>query len=61
MAFVIFFACCGLAALVVALVIGRFLWRDEQRLSAVLVSSLTATLGMFCLATAWSWWEGPLS
>lgn len=60
MAFIIFFAICGLAALGAALVIGRFLWREDLRPSAVLVGSLTATLGLFCVATAWIWWEGPL-
>ena len=60
MAFVIFLAGCGFAALGAAFVIGRLLWRDEQRASAVVISSLTATVGVFCLATAWIWWEGPL-
>jgi len=59
-AFVIFFAVCGLGALIAALAMGRFLWRDEQRFSALLVGCLTATLGLVCLAGAWIWWDGIL-
>jgi predicted permease len=55
-----FFVLCGVGALIAAFVMGRFLWRDEQRFSAVLVGSLTATTGLFCLASAWIWWDGPL-
>ena len=60
MAFVIFFALCGIGALIAALLMGRFLWRDEQKYSAVLVGSLTALLGLVCLASAWTWWDGVL-
>jgi hypothetical protein len=59
-AFVVFFAVCGVGALSTALLVGRSLWRDGQRSSAVLVGSLAATLGLFCLGAAWIWWDGVL-
>lgn len=60
MAFVVFFLVGGVGALIAALFVGRFLWRDEPRISAVLVGSLMAALGAFCLASSWIWWDGPL-
>jgi len=58
--FVIFFVLCGLGALVAAFFMGRFLWREGQHASAVLVASLTAVAGLVCVGSAWIWWDGVL-
>jgi len=58
--FVVFFALCGLGAFMAAFLVGRYLWREEQRGSAVLVGGLTVAVGAFCFASAWVWWEGVL-
>jgi hypothetical protein len=58
--FVVFFVLCGVGALTAALLMGRFLWREDQRWSALLVGSLAAAVGLFCFGCAWVWWDGPL-
>ena len=60
MAFVVYFVLCGFGSFIAAWFMGRTLWRDEQKVSAVVVSSLTTTLGLFCLGAAWTWWGGVL-
>ena len=60
MPFVIFFVLCGVGAFIAAFLMGRFLWRDEQRWSALLVGALTAMVGAFCFGYAWVWWDGVL-
>jgi hypothetical protein len=56
--FVVFFAACGVGALTAALLGGRFLWRDERRWSALLISVLTGAVAAWCLAVAWVFWDG---